>query len=211
MAEIHRTTMTPTKLELLADWLPRQPWYVGAGDVDQLAQAGGFRLDDPAGEVGVELMIVTDTSGVDPAAYHVPMTYRSDPPDDDAALIGTSEHGVLGRRWISDGAHDPVFLDALLGFLRGDSLAQHRTQSDTLDPRYAAHLDVAGLVVDGAPTTSPDGTDIALRDAAGSAYVLRVVRRIGTGADLDHVGSVTGVWSAPDGNEGHGALVVVHG
>ena len=30
MATIHRTTMVPTKLELLRDWLPRQPWYRGA-------------------------------------------------------------------------------------------------------------------------------------------------------------------------------------
>ena len=30
MATIHTgTTMAPTKLELLADWLPRQPWYRG--------------------------------------------------------------------------------------------------------------------------------------------------------------------------------------
>jgi hypothetical protein len=27
MATIHRTTMVPTTLELLADRLPRQPWY----------------------------------------------------------------------------------------------------------------------------------------------------------------------------------------
>lgn len=27
MAVIHHTTLTPGKLELLAAWLPRQPWY----------------------------------------------------------------------------------------------------------------------------------------------------------------------------------------
>ena len=30
MAIIHRTTLNPGKLELLAAWLPGQPWYRGA-------------------------------------------------------------------------------------------------------------------------------------------------------------------------------------
>ena len=29
MGIIHRTTLTPGKLELLAGWLPAQPWYRG--------------------------------------------------------------------------------------------------------------------------------------------------------------------------------------
>src|SRR5690242_11256798 len=42
MAVVHDTTMTPGKLELLAGWLPRQPWYAGSGG--GLRKAGGFRL-----------------------------------------------------------------------------------------------------------------------------------------------------------------------
>ena len=57
MAIIHRTTMTPGKLELLAAWLPSQPWCHGAGRAPELARAGGFRLDDPPGEVGIEFMV----------------------------------------------------------------------------------------------------------------------------------------------------------
>ena len=30
MAVIHRTTLSPGKLELLAAWLPSQPWYAAA-------------------------------------------------------------------------------------------------------------------------------------------------------------------------------------
>jgi hypothetical protein len=62
MAIIHNTTMSPGKLELLQVWLPAQPWYLNSGHVPELAKAGGFRLDDPAGEVGIEFMVVTDTS-----------------------------------------------------------------------------------------------------------------------------------------------------
>ena len=55
--------MTPGKLELLAAWLPARPWYLGTGHEPELAKAGGFRLDDPQGEVGIEFMVVTDASG----------------------------------------------------------------------------------------------------------------------------------------------------
>lgn len=76
MAIIHKTTMNPGKLELLAAWLPAQPWYLPTGSAPDLARAGGFRLDDPEGEVGIEFMVVTDSSGGLPTAYHVPVTYR---------------------------------------------------------------------------------------------------------------------------------------
>jgi hypothetical protein len=55
MALMHQTTMTPSKLELLAAWLPSQPWFVG--DANSLVSLSGFRLDDPAGE------FVQDESG----------------------------------------------------------------------------------------------------------------------------------------------------
>ena len=105
MAIIHNTTMSPTKLDLLAAWLPAQPWYRPTGQDPQLARMGGFRLDDPAGEVGIEFMVVTDRA----MTYQLPMTYRAGALDGaDGALIGISEHGVLGRRWLYDGVHDPV-------------------------------------------------------------------------------------------------------
>lgn len=142
MAQIHQTTMTPSKLDLLASWLPRQPWYRGSGAGTELSRAGGFRLDDPAGEVGIEFYFASDGTNV----YQVPMTYRGAPlPDaDPAALIGTSEHGVLGTRWIYDGAHDPVLLAQLLAFLAGDVPAQHQSRSDTLDPSVTRALTLPG-------------------------------------------------------------------
>lgn len=109
MALMHQTTMSPTKLELLAAWLPAQPWF--SGDVASLASFGGYRLDDPAGEVGLEGLLVT---AGDATVYHVPLSYRGEElAGGEAFLIGTSEHGVLGRRWIADAAGDPVYRAAL--------------------------------------------------------------------------------------------------
>ncbi|HEV7186563.1 MAG TPA: 1,4-alpha-glucan branching protein [Blastococcus sp.] len=132
MSTIHTgTTMAPTKLELLTGWLPKQPWYLGTGGPPQLRRAGGFRLDDPAGEVGIEFMVVGDGAE---NSYLVPMTYRGAPlPGADDALIGTSEHGILGTRWVYDAEHDPVALTQLLEFVAGRVEAQHQSRSDTPD------------------------------------------------------------------------------
>ncbi|QNS04040.1 maltokinase N-terminal cap-like domain-containing protein [Streptomyces xanthii] len=141
MAIIHHTTLKPTKLELLTDWLPHRPWYRGAG-TPELSRTGGFRLDDPAGEVGMEFMAVTDTSGPEPVTYHVPMAYRGAPlPDAPAdALIGTTEHGVLGKRWIYDGMADPVLLTELGRLLRGEAPAHAQSVDGALDPTVGVRL-----------------------------------------------------------------------
>ncbi|MFD9330949.1 1,4-alpha-glucan branching protein [Streptomyces sp. NPDC060065] len=136
MATIHRTTMTPTKLELLTGWLPKQSWYAGDAATPELVKAGGFRLDDPEGAVGIEFMVVVEASGQEPVAYLVPMSYRDAALDGAPAeaLIGTSEHGVLGTRWIYDGVHDPVLMAQLGALLRGEAIPQQQSESDTPDP-----------------------------------------------------------------------------
>ncbi|MEU6577573.1 1,4-alpha-glucan branching protein [Streptomyces sp. NPDC046805] len=145
MSIIHRTTMKPTKLELLEPWLPTQPWYAGEGERPTLAKAGGFRLDDPKGEVGIEFMVVIDDSGDEPIAYHIPLTYRGAPIEGaDDALIGMSEHGVLGKRWIYDGTHDPVLAAQLLALLQGDAEPQAQSVSDTPDPSVLSSFAASG-------------------------------------------------------------------
>ena len=89
MSLIHRTTLKPTKLELLTDWLPTRAWYRAGAGQPSLIKAGGFRLDDPAWEVGIEFMVAADGS----TAYHVPMTYRGTPLDE----IGDALIGKIGR------------------------------------------------------------------------------------------------------------------
>ncbi|MFF3565297.1 1,4-alpha-glucan branching protein [Streptomyces sp. NPDC002574] len=219
MSLIHRTTLSPTKLELLTEWLPRQPWYAGTGGRPELTKAGGFRLDDPRGEVGLEFMVVTDGSG-DEAAYHVPLTYRGAPlAGAEQALIGTTEHGVLGTRWVYDGTHDPVLVGQLAAFVRGEAQAQAQSVSDTPDPTVGrswtgpaqAPSHGSGAVADG-----PDGTtDVVLDGDPEERLVLRVVRALRPGAGIGSpgggvLGHVDARWRLPDGAEARAVLVTFH-
>lgn len=206
MAVIHQTTLTPSKLELLSAWLPSQPWYQGGPPA--LVKCGGFRLDDPAGEVGIEFMLVADTSGDGPAVYHVPLTYRGSPlAGADYALVGTAEHGVLGRRWVYDGIHDPVLTAQLLAVLRGSAVPQAQNANDTPDPSVVAHLDGVDLT-SAAPAFS--GTDLA----AEPGLTVRIVRALHPAEDdgcaTDGArGCVTAGWRTLDGAEQRGPLFTV--
>ncbi|MEV4231579.1 1,4-alpha-glucan branching protein [Streptomyces bobili] len=155
MASIHRTTMMPTKLELLTGWLPKQSWYVGETETPELVKAGGFRLDDPEGAVGIEFMVVVDATAQEPVAYLVPMGYRGAALEGapGEALIGASEHGVLGTRWIYDGVHDPVVMAQLGALLRGEAMPQHQSKSGTPDPTVTVHgTGPGGGLHDGVPS-----------------------------------------------------------
>ncbi len=110
MAILHRTTLTPTKLELLATWLPHQPWFIG--DPESLDQIGSFRFDDPGETVGIETLLLT---AGDDTVFQVPLTYRDAPAGPlRAALVGELEHGVLGHRWVYDGTADPAYVQGLI-------------------------------------------------------------------------------------------------
>jgi hypothetical protein len=116
MAHIHQATLTPTKLDLLEGWLPTRRWYPGEKPPD-LDRVGACRFDDPAGEVGVEILVVR--AGDDGPLLHVPLTYRGDPlADADYFLVGTLEHSVLGTRWVYDAVGDPVYLGCLAETIR---------------------------------------------------------------------------------------------
>src|SRR6478609_10480555 len=104
MALLHRATLNPSKPELLAAWLPSQPWAAG---LPGLRPIGGYRFDDPDGEVGMEGILLRNDAG---AVVHVPLTYRSAPLDGaDDHLLGTTEHSALGTRWVYDATGDPVW------------------------------------------------------------------------------------------------------
>ena len=227
MAVIHRTTLTPNKLELLATWLPAQPWYLGNGtDGPELEKAGGFRLDDPAGEVGIEFMAVRDEAGDGPpVTYLAPMTYRGAPLAGvaDAALIGTTEHGVLGRRWVYDGAHDRVLVAQLFALVLGEAEPQAQSLTDTPDPTVAGYFaekaaEYAAGVNSGV-TDGPTGTAVLVRaETPGGerelAFHLNRVLRPGEDeaheADEAVLGHVTANWLLADGGSARGRYAVVN-
>ncbi|MFI9052883.1 1,4-alpha-glucan branching protein [Streptomyces sp. NPDC053427] len=224
MAVIHHVTLKPGKLELLTPWLPGQPWYVGEGRrTPELAKAGGFRLDDPDGEVGIEFMAVSDGSGDRPVVYHVPLTYRGAPLEGaDHALVGTLEHEVLGPRWVYDGTHDPVFVAQLFALLCGTTEPQAQSLTDTPDPSVTRDFTGPGAAVATGPAVvgsavvgnGPDGTDVVVEiPAAASGPVpvrIRVHRVLRPAPDAARMrGHVTAGWLLPNGTEERGPFAVV--
>ncbi|MEW2128111.1 1,4-alpha-glucan branching protein [Streptomyces sp. NPDC007259] len=207
MAVIHRTTLSPTKLELLTAWLPARPWYAGSAH-PVLDRSGGFRLDDPQGEVGIELMVVTDTSGADPVAYFVPLTYRGAPlAGAEDALVGTTEHGVLGKRWVYDGAHDPVLAAQLFALLDGRAEPQAQSETDTPDPTVT-HSSTGGpfgtVVAEAADT--PEGTDLSV---TGATLHLNRVLHPGDPLPEGATGHVSGQWRTPEDAVVRGVFAVL--
>jgi hypothetical protein len=220
MAIIHKTTLVPGKLDLLASWMPAQPWYAGAGREPALAKAGGFRLDDPEGEVGIEFMVVTDGSGDGAVTYQVPLTYRSAAlPGAGASLIGTSEHGVLGRRWIYDGTGDPVLVARLVALIQGEAEPQAQSLSSTPDPTVTGmpvtdgSLKVTGSAI---VASGQAGTDLRIETAAangtGSRPVIvrvhRILRPAGSAALAGEAGRpcLSAIWRLPDGTPARGVF-----
>ncbi len=216
MGVIHKTTLVPSKLELLSAWLPSQPWYRGAG-APELSRAGGFRLDDPAGEIGIELMVVCDAAGAAPVSYLTPLTYRGTPLSGaDDHLIGTSEHGVLGRRWVYDGVHDPVFVAQVLALLRGEVDAQAQSESNTIDPTVSRHLALSGeFATLGALRADNEAEDTVVKGLvlASRPVELHVVRVLdATNAESERAGSMGEVlanWTASEGGARRGLFVFV--
>ncbi len=126
MAVLHHATISPTKAQLIEGWVPTRPW--GPPSTDPVGIVGSFRFDDPEGRVGLETHLVT-AGGV---LFQVPLTYRDGPlVGAEDALITTTEHSVLGTRWVYDGLGDPVFVLMLAAFaLTGQGEALNMFQSD---------------------------------------------------------------------------------
>lgn len=214
MAVIHHTVLKPTKLELLTSWLPSRPWYQGGAGEPKLAKAGGFRLDDPQGDVGIEFIVVTDASAPRPITYLLPLTYRGAPLDGaEHALVGTMEHGVLGRRWAYDGCHDPVLVAQLLALIEGRVEAQDQNISDVPDREVIASYTGEGSLPtdftatddqEGTRLTTPHGTTLRLRRVLQPAPDGPFLPPQGT------IGHVAGSWEMPGRTRARGVFAVLH-
>ncbi|PPF84116.1 hypothetical protein C5B96_07755 [Subtercola sp. Z020] len=191
MALLHKAVLTPSKLELLQGWVPAQPWGGGGA----LEQVGAFRFDDPAGEVGIETLLVRAGDG---PVLHVPLTYRSAPLEGaGAGLIGTMEHSLLGERWVYDGAADPVYASVLATVvLNGGSHAEQHwvidgeTVEKPLDTfaegtggaaelGATAPVPVEPVVLDAVTVESgPESSLVRGRARSGGELLIEVVRRV---------------------------------
>jgi hypothetical protein len=198
VALIHRTaSITPTKLELLASWLPGRPWLVGA-DVGMPERVQAYRFDDPAEVVGIETLLVRTADGW---LVQVPLTYRGAPLDGaEAGLVGTTDHTVLGRRWVYDGCVDPVGMHALAtAILTGGHEAGLEVHTDS-----GVHHEQPGMRVLGsgtAPAAVPTPDTITCTDGPAGTLVelgavqLTVRRRLdGPEPPTTGVETLTGTW-----------------
>jgi len=180
MAILHQATLSPTKLELIADWLPGQPWFRGSAESIQLI--GAYRFDDPDGAVGVETHLV----GVDGpvlTVLQVPVTYRDAPlAEAQDALIGTMEHSVLGPRWVYDGLGDPVYRRTLAATI------------ETAGSQAALDIQTPDGLVRRDPTTRVQGSGGAVPDA-DAVEVIRVVDPAQPAPSSAHL---TGTWPGQD-------------
>ena len=200
MALLHRAELHPTKLELLAAWLPGRGWYQAEAGTD-VVRVASFRFDDPDGAVGIETMLVRSGSG---PIHQVPLTYRDAPlPGGDGRLIGEAEHSVLGRRWVYDGCADPVYAAALAGaILTGGRQADEYLEVDGRLERREPSMTVTGSGA-GDIHVRPAGTIRHVGDDDPTLIVtdslqLVVVRRVESGNGLPGASAnpamLTGTW-----------------
>lgn len=236
MAEIHRgASLVPTKTELLRAWVPRQRWYAAKGRTPDLTLLSAWRLDDPAGQVGVETMVLVDRGGAEPVVYQVPLTYRGAPLDGaEHALVGTTEHSVLGRRWVYDAPHDPVYAALLLALAQGLVPAASSSRSDTVEEAITGRaMGPATLTWRSSRVLSGEQSNTSIimvaADESGAErpVIAKVFRALADGDNPDVIlqgalaaagcrrvpaglGAVHGSWPAPDGSgtaSGHLAFV----
>jgi hypothetical protein len=172
----HRAVIVPTKEELLARWVPTQPWGAPA---EVLEVIGSYRVDDPSGRVGMEAFLVTAGDAV----LHVPLTYRDEPLEGaEAALLTEMQHSVLGNRWVYDGLGDPLFLSVLAAVaMTGQGEALGMAVYDGRWHIAPANVRIRGggwtlerVPVDGFELASAEGPEIVFRN---ERFELTVFRR----------------------------------
>lgn len=210
--------------ELLPSWMVKQRWYAGKGRVPVLRRIGGLRLEDPTGEVGIDIHLLMDESGQSMTIYQVPLTDRcARLAGADHALVAITEHSSSGTRYIYDAPHDPVFATALLRLMLDEQhvgVARGHRVGTAIPGQLVASRVLKGeqsntsIILDlvdtlGAPSNpmicklfrvlhNGDNPDVVVRSALAAAGSTRVPRS---------VGHVLGEWpdlGAPDGmSSGH--------
>lgn len=149
MALVYNAELRPSKLDLIASWLPSQDWY-GSGDRPVLEPVASYRFDDPDGEVGIETHLLRDGDG---SLVQVPLTYRSAPlTGAEDALAGTMQHSVLGDRWVYDAVRDPVYASVVASVIASGATEADQFRHTETGPQLmdnTAHVVGSGEPVDG--------------------------------------------------------------
>jgi Maltokinase N-terminal cap domain len=197
MALVHQADLRPTKLELLAAWLPGRPWYRGHPGAE-IARVAAFRFDDPEGAVGIETMLVGDGDGI---IYQVPLTYRGAPTaGGDGWLIGTTYHSVLGQRWVYDACADSVYAATLASaILAGSAQAEEIFEVDGRLERREPSMTVTGSGQDADADIPAIGSVRRVVDNDPTIIVtdsveLAIVRCLNGSTSLPGA-TLTGIWS----------------
>jgi Maltokinase N-terminal cap domain len=203
VALLYQATLNPTKLELLEAWTPHQPW-IGDADTTTLEAVGSYRFDDPDGEVGMETHLLRTADG---QILQVPVTYRGAPvPGSESLLIATTQHSVLGERWVYDACGDPVYVRALAtAVLSGGTQAAIDVVTDNGQERWPATTEVSGS---GSPDTAIPGVASVSYSNQGTTTVigangleLTLVRTVDSGRESDDsedMQRLIGTWPGRD-------------
>jgi hypothetical protein len=195
MALLYQAELHPTKLELLAAWLPGQNWYQGDPRAG-IVRVAAYRFDDPAGVVGIETVLVRTS---DEVVHQVPLTYRDAPMDGgDGWLIGTTDHSVLGHRWVYDACADPVYIAALASaILAGTGQAEEFLEVDGRLERREATMTVTGSGRDADVPAIGSVRRVVADDPTRivtDSLELAIIRRL-NGSTEPTGATLTGTWS----------------
>ncbi len=210
---------SPALDHLLARWLPDQRWFAGKGTLDAPARTVATAV---LGDVRVHLVAAAG------ALYQVPLTYHPAPvPALEHALVGLVTLDDVGARWVYDGPHDPVYVQALLRLI-----ARGATTSDG-EVLMTGVCQPGGPAIDEAASSSvlrgeQSNTSIVVGADTAEALIIKVFRVLNAGRNPDVVvqsalaaagctrvpqpaGWVEGTWPAPGGDapaHGHLAFAV---
>lgn len=196
MSIIYDATIEPSKLDILAAWLPSQEWFIPVPDAE-LERVASFRFDDPAGQVGMETLLIRHGAWM----YQVPLVYRNAPvPELAAFLLTSTEHSVLGTRWVYDATGDPLYVAAIAG-----AVLAAEPQANQVEHRGEERIPLPATITltsTGTPGTPVPAVESVTAHTVGGVTTVRsgglsiaVVRSL---ADDDgtHLGAaLTGAWA----------------
>jgi hypothetical protein len=199
VALLYQATLSPTKIELLGAWIPHQAW-LGDADATTVEAVGAYRFDDPNGDVGIETHLLRTAGG---QILQVPVTYRGSPVHgSESLLIVTTQHSVLGERWVYDACGDPAYVRALAtAILSGGTQAELHVVTDAGQERRQATTQVLGsgsaetaVPAVASVSYSSEGTTTVIRASHLELTLVRVIDSDRESGDHGALQRLVGTW-----------------